>query len=143
MPSGSERDLRGLSGLDDRRLAEMFHRRGNDPRCLDALNVELKHRQGDAAVDLHFQVAKARRALVRLAVGQSDPAYDWLRSFLARRRLLRPDARPLYRYRMADSEYEHAKMILRRLAVPAVWSSRTIAPGRCSLRIAPSGSAAN
>jgi hypothetical protein len=28
----------------------------------------------------------------------------------------RPDERPLYRYRMADSEYEQAKKILRRLA---------------------------
>ena len=115
MPSGSETDLRGLSGLDDERLAEIFRQRGNDPRCLDALNAELKHRQGDTALDLHFQVAKARRALGHLAVGQSDQTSDWLRSFLAKRRLLRPDERPLYRYRMADGEYENAKIILRRL----------------------------
>jgi hypothetical protein len=115
MGSGSERDITDLSCLDDRRLAEMFHRRGNDPQFLEALNVELKHRDGDAAVDLHIQVVMARRALVRRAARQLDPAHDWLRAFLARRKLAHPDARPLYRYRMADSEYEQVKGILRRL----------------------------
>ncbi|QGM99985.1 STY4851/ECs_5259 family protein [Methylocystis parvus] len=124
MGSASERELRDLSRLDDGRLAEMFKERGNDPQFLDALNEELKQRDSDAAIDLQIRVVMTRRALVRTptstetrrAAPQSDPVRDWLREFLGARKLMRPDERPLYRYRMADSEYEQAKKILRHLA---------------------------
>jgi uncharacterized protein YecE (DUF72 family) len=116
MGGGSERDLTNLSHLDDGRLAEMFQQRGNDPRFLDALNAELKHRNSDAANDLHIRVVMARRAVLRRAARQSNPVYDWLRAFLDTRKLRRPDKRPLYRYRMADSEFDEAKRILQQLA---------------------------
>ncbi|WP_287206820.1 STY4851/ECs_5259 family protein [Mesorhizobium sp.] len=62
----------------------------------------------------------ARRALVRTStsadIRPSGPVRDWLRKFLGARKLTHPDERPLYRYRMADSEYEQAKKILRQLA---------------------------
>ena len=124
MGSTSERELRDLSRLDDGRLAEMFQQRGNDPQFLDALNEELKQRNSDAAIDLQIRVVTARRALVRTSISretrragpQSDPVRDWLREFLGARKLMQPDKRPLYRYRMADSEYEQAKKILRYLS---------------------------
>jgi len=124
MGSTSERELRDLSRLDDGRLAELFQQRGNDPQFLDALNEELKQRDSDAAIELQIRVVTARRALVRTSTSgetrrvapQSDPVRDWLREFLGARKLMHPDKRPLYRYRMADNEYEHAKKILRYLA---------------------------
>jgi len=105
------------------RLAEMFQRRGNDLSFLNALNEELKQRNSDAANDLHVRVVMARRALVRAqpstgslrAAPPSEPVHDWLCGFLGARKLARPDGRPIYRYRMEDSEYEQAKKILRRL----------------------------
>jgi hypothetical protein len=45
-----------------------------------------------------------------------EPVQRWLLAFLGARKLARPDQRPLYRYRMADSEYEQAKKILPYLA---------------------------
>jgi hypothetical protein len=127
----SERDLTNLSCLDDGQLAELFQQGGDDPRFLDALIVELKHRGGDAAIELRIRVV-ARRALVRSqasaqprrAARPSEPVYDWLRAFLGARELPRPDERPLYRYRMEDSEYEQAKKILRHL----VGAGRLIQP---------------
>jgi len=127
----SEGELGALSRLDDGRLAEMFQQRGDDPQLLDALNAELKQRDSDAAFDLHMRVVMARRALVRSqtsaeprrAAPPSESVHDWLHAFLGVRKLTRPDERPLYRYRMADSEYEQAKEILRRLG-----ASRLVAP---------------
>jgi hypothetical protein len=110
-----EEELRALSRLDDGRLAELFQERRDDPQFLDALSAELRRRDSDAALDLHMSVVIARRALVRSQT-PSEPAHDWLRAFLGERKLTRPDQRPLYRYRMADSEYEQAKTILRCLA---------------------------
>jgi hypothetical protein len=132
-----ETELRDLSRLDDGRLAEMFQQRG--------LNAELKQRDSDAAFDLHMSVVMARRALVRSqtsagprrVASPSEPVHDWLHAFLGARKLTRPDERPLYRYRMADSEYEQAKEILRRLGASL---RRTNAQALCSLRIARSGS---
>jgi hypothetical protein len=120
----SEGELGDLSRLDDERLAEMFQQRGDDPQFLESLNAELKRRNSDVAFDLHLRVVVARRALVRsqtpveprLAAPPSQTAHDWLHAFLGARRLARPDQRPLYRYRMEDSEYEQAKKILRGLA---------------------------
>jgi hypothetical protein len=128
-----ETELRDLSRLDDGRLAEMFQQRGDDPQFLEALNAELKQRDSDAAFDLHMSVVMARRALVRSqtsagprrAASPSEPVHDWLHAFLGARKLTRPDERPLYRYRMADSEYEQAKEILRRLG-----ASRLFAPDK-------------
>lgn len=119
-----EEELRDLSRLDDGRLAELFQQRRDDPQFLDTLNAELKHRDSDAAFDLLLSVVMARRALARLqasvgprrAAPPSEPIHDWLHAFLGARKLTRPDERPLYRYRMADSEYEQAKEILRCLA---------------------------
>ncbi|MGL4964043.1 MAG: STY4851/ECs_5259 family protein [Inquilinus sp.] len=120
----SEREFRDLSLLDEGRLAEMFQRSGNDLSFLNALNEELKQRNSDAANDLHIRVMMARRALVRAqppaeprhAASPSESVHDWLHALLGKRKLTRPDERPLYRYRLADSEYEQAKRILRRLA---------------------------
>src|SRR5580704_2280410 len=116
-----ERELRDLSRLDDGRLAEMFQQRGDDPQFLDALNAELKQRDSDASFDLHMRVVMARRALLRSQTSagprrpapQSEPVHDWLHAFLGARKVAGPDERPLYRYRMEDSEYEQAKKILR------------------------------
>lgn len=113
-----------LSLLEEGRLAEMFQQRGNDLTFLAALNEELKRRNSDAANDLHVKVLMARRALMRAlpstepqrATPPSKSAVDWLHAFLGARKLTRPDLRPLHRYRMADSEYEQAKRILRHLA---------------------------
>ncbi|MCK1472841.1 STY4851/ECs_5259 family protein [Bradyrhizobium sp. CW10] len=118
-----EEEFNGLSRLDDGQLAEMFQQRRDDPLFLDALNEALKQRDSDEAIDLQIEVVKARRAVPRPAMAgessvgqQSSPISDWLRGFLTARNLMRPDGRPLYRYRMADAEYEQAKTILRRLA---------------------------
>ena len=124
MGNTAEREFKDLSRLDDRRLTEMFQQSGDDLQFLDALNAELKQRDSDAAIDLHMKVVMARRALVRAqappaprrAAPPSEPVHDWLNIFLGARKLTRPDARPLYRYRMEDSEYEQAKKVLRRLA---------------------------
>src|SRR5262245_49553518 len=101
-----------LSSLDDWRLAEVFRERRDDPAFLNALNEELKRRHSDVAVDLHIEVAKARLALARAATprvattGPQPPSvfreWDWLRAFLDRRSLTRPDGRAFHRYRMAD-----------------------------------------
>ena len=50
------------------------------------------------------------------AAPPSKTAEDWQHTFLGARNLSHPDQRPLYRYRMADSEYEQVKKMLRRLA---------------------------
>jgi hypothetical protein len=91
---------------------------------LDALNEELKRRNNEAANDLHIQVVMARRTVVRAlppaeprrAAPPAEDVQAWQDAFLRARKLTRPDRRPLYRYRMADGEYEQAKNILRRLA---------------------------
>jgi hypothetical protein len=132
----SQGELRDLSRLDDGRLAEMFLHRGDDLQFLDALSAELKQRDTDAAFDLHLRVVMARRALLRsqslagprCTAPQSEPVNDWLHSFLGERKLTRPDERPLYRYRMADSEYEQAKKTLRRVA----GAGRLVQPDECA-----------
>lgn len=113
-----------LSLLDEGKLVEMFQQRGNDLTFLDVLNEELKHRNNEAANDLHIMVVMARRVLVRAqpaaeprrAAPPPETVHDWLHAFLRTRKLARPDGQPLYRYRMEDSEYEQAKKMLRRLA---------------------------
>lgn len=103
--SASEREFGDLSLLDERRLAEMFQRKGNDLAFLDALNEELKRRNSEAANDLHIKVVMARRALVRTlasaeprrAAPPSDEVQQWQHAFLGARKLTRPDKRPLYR----------------------------------------------
>ncbi|MBK9081154.1 MAG: hypothetical protein IPL88_03265 [Rhizobiales bacterium] len=123
MGSMSDRKFGDLSLLEEERLAELFQQRGSDLPFLDALNEELKQRNSDAANVLHIKVITTRRALVRSlstatarsAAQPSESVHDWLQAFLGARKLPRPDGRPLYRYRMADGEYEHAKKILRRL----------------------------
>lgn len=122
--SGSDRQIGDLSLLDDRQLAEMFQRKGNNLAFLDALNDELKRRNTEAANDLHIKVVMARRALMRTmpsaeprrTAPPADTIQQWQHAFFSARKLTRPDQRPLYRYRMADSEYEQAKSILRRVA---------------------------
>lgn len=124
MGSTPERESRDLSLLNDGQLAGMFQRRSDDRAFLDALNEELKQRNSDTANDLHMKVVMARRALARTQPSahprQAAPPpaspHGWLHAFLGARRLPRPDGRPFYRYRMADSEYERAKTILRHLA---------------------------
>jgi hypothetical protein len=139
-----ETELRDLSRLDDGRLAEMFQQRGDDPQFLEALNAELKQRDSDAAFDLHMSVVMARRALVRSqtsagprrAAPPSEPVHDWLHAFLGARKLTRPDERPLYRYRMADSEYEQAREILRHLGASRPTSGACNVGLRCSSALA-------
>jgi hypothetical protein len=115
-----------MSRLDDARLAEVFRQGSDDPEVLDALNGELKLRHSDAAFDLHLKVVTARRALGRSQTSaeprrmSSEPVLHWLNAFLGARKLTRSDERPLYRYRMTDSEYEEAKKTLRQVAGPAV-----------------------
>ncbi len=117
-------ELGNLSRLDDKQLAKMFRQNGNDQQLLDALNEELKLRDSDEALDLQIEVVKARRTLAHAAKSgetiarplQSGPVRDWLRTFFAARGMARPDGRALYRYKMADGEYEQAKKILRHLA---------------------------
>lgn len=124
MVSTSERKFTDLSLLDEAQLAEMFQQKGNDLTFLDALNEELKHRNSDAANDLHIKVAMSRRVLAwaqqtaerRRAAPPPEPLSDWLHTFLRARNLACPDGRPFYRYCMEDSEYEQAKKMLRRLA---------------------------
>src|SRR6266404_9888700 len=116
MAATLEEEFSDLSRLDDGRLAEIFQQRRDDPQFLDALNEELKQRDSDEALDLQMEVVKARRAVPRAAMPskvvlrprQSGPVRDWLRAFLNGRSLVWPDGRPLYRYRMADGEYEQA-----------------------------------
>jgi hypothetical protein len=123
MGSGSESDLTNLSCLDDGQLAELFQQGCDDSQLLDALIIELKHRGGDAAIELRIRVV-ARRAFLRSkastqcrrAARPSEPVNEWLQDFLCARKLPRPDERPLYRYRMTDGEYEQAKEILGHLA---------------------------
>ncbi len=113
-----------LCRLTDRELAEIFHQRGRDPEFLESLSVELKARDSDEALDLHFKVVTARRALrllpttagSRPEASQLTQLQSWLRTFFSGRDLARADGRPLYRYRMTDSEYEEARKILRHLA---------------------------
>ena len=121
--SASETEFGDLSILDERRLSEMFQGRSEDITFLDALNEELKRRNNDATNDLRIKVFMTRRALVRAlspaesrrAAPPSGSVKDWLHALLAARKLTRPDQRPLYRYRMTDSEYEQAKKMLRRV----------------------------
>jgi len=136
MGSASQGQFRDLSLLDVGRLTELFQRRGNDLTFLDALNEELKHRNSEAANDLHIKVILARRALVRAqpsaeprrAVLAPEPFHGWLHAFLRARNLARPDGRPFYRYRMEDGEYEQAKKMLRRLAA----AGRLLKPDSCA-----------
>ena len=101
MVGTSEGEFGDLSRLGDERLAEIFSQRRDDPQFLDALNEELKKRNSDEAVDLHIEVVKARRAFARAAMPrvavvrppQSGPVRNWLRTFLDRRSLTRPDGR--------------------------------------------------
>lgn len=102
----------------------MFRERRDDLSFLDVLNEELKQRDSDEALDLQIQVVTARRTLTRVAAparaavrpAATGPVRAWLRAFLQRRRLARPDGRAFYRYRMEDDEFEQAKIILRFLA---------------------------
>lgn len=121
-----------LSRLDDGQLGEIFEQRRHNPDFLEALNRELNQRESDEALDLQIEVVKARRAFARSAdptardtkPQRSGPVRDWLRTFLSARGIQRPNSRPLYRYRMTDSEFVQAQEILRylasrgRLAVP-------------------------
>ena len=124
MGSISDKELDDLSRLEDGQLAEIFQQKRDDPQFLDALNEELKKRASDEAVDLHIEVAKARRAFTRATMSgktatgflPSGPVRGWLSAFLQRRHLTRPDGRALYRYRMEDAEYDQAKEILHFLA---------------------------
>lgn len=124
MGSASEREFADLSLLDEGRLAEMFQRRRDDRTFLQVLDKELRQRASKAAHDLRIKVVAAHLVLMRAqptvepqrAAPQPVSINDWLRAFLGARKLTRPDQRPLYRYRMADSEYEQAKKILQRLA---------------------------
>jgi hypothetical protein len=110
-----------LAGLTDRQLAELFRERGLEATVLDALNEELKKRYSDEALDLHLEVVARRKSMQltsRPAVRpqKTGPVREWVRGMLTRRGLLRPDGRPLYRYRLTDAEYEDAKQVLGQLA---------------------------
>lgn len=112
-----------LSRLPDEQLCEIFEQRRHDAQFLDELNRELNKRESDEALELQFEVVRARRAFTRVAQAkaeerprQSGPVRDWLRGFLSARNTLRPDSRPLYRYRMTDHEFGRVNEILRYLA---------------------------
>jgi hypothetical protein len=117
MTASSKREFSDLSCLDDARLAAVFEEQHNDPAFLEALNEELKQRHSDEALNLQIKVVAIRRAFARRATPiehtarppHSGDVRDWLSAFFAARNMPRPDGRALYRYRMADSEYEQAK----------------------------------
>jgi hypothetical protein len=117
--------VKELSHLGDGELSELFQQGRSDLRLLDVLNEELKHRDSDEALDLQFEVLRARRILVPPAgpgetttapLSRSISVHDWLRAFLGSRGLVRPNGQAFYRYRMADTEYKQAKLVLRQLA---------------------------
>ena len=124
MQNSWESECRDLSLLTEERLAEIFQRRRDDRTFLQVLDKELRQRTSKAAHDLRIKVMAARLALMRAqpatetprAEPHPPPINDWLHAFLGARQLTRPDQRPLYRYRMADSEYEQAKKTLQRMA---------------------------
>jgi hypothetical protein len=119
-----EGEFSGLSRLDDGQLAEMYQQRRDNLEFLDSLNEELKHRDSDEALDLQIEVVKARRSLVSAtqaaeataAPSQSSSVDNWLGAFVGARGVACPDGRAFYRYRTTDSEYGHAKLVLRQLA---------------------------
>lgn len=112
-----------LSQIGDERLAELFRQRCNDSAFLDALNEELKDRTSDAACELHLEVVQRRRIVGRPTAPSPaapprriDLPGDWLRALLMRHRLGQPDGRPLFRYRMTDTEYDGVTRALEALA---------------------------
>lgn len=112
-----------LSCLPDRQLVELFQQHRHDVQFLEVLNQELKNRTSDDALDLQIEVVTLRRA-ARTSENAaaspkppaSGPVRDWLRAYLGARGFPRPNGEPLYRYRMADAEYDQAKGILHELA---------------------------
>ena len=115
-----------LPHADIRLLTELFTNRRNDLQFLEALNSELKRREGSEARKLQWRVAAAKQALTRAAeeVNAKRPVmqaatmnhHAWISSFLSNRRLQQPDAQPLHCYRVSDREYQSLKTILQRLS---------------------------
>lgn len=113
-----------MSQLSDQQLFEIYEQNRLSESILQALNEELKTRDSDAALDLHVEVARARRALARMAAVNRDaaahapagPVRGWLRDFFAARAMARPDGRPLFRYRMTDAEFDRANDVVLGLA---------------------------
>ena len=110
-----------LAALTDEALVSLFRERGTERAILEALNEELRGRDTDEAIELHLKVAAARRGLQSAVAApaapmRTGPVRDWVRQFLLQRRLSVPDGRPIYRYRMADAEFDEAKGVLKVLA---------------------------
>gem|GEM_PF-1573520 len=117
-----------FAALTDEQLGSVFQKSFADRAILDALNEELKRRSSDFACDLHISVVTALRAARRAAssgppsapvaqpVKKAGPIREWLRGLRDARNLVRPDGRPLYRYRITDHEFQHARRILGQVA---------------------------
>ncbi|MDE4593042.1 STY4851/ECs_5259 family protein [Sinorhizobium meliloti] len=108
-----------LNSLDDDSLRKEFERSYHHLWALEQLNDILKKRYSDAAIDLQLLVVKRLRELRNVpsaASTPSDPASAWTTAFLSRRNLKAPDGQPFHRYRMTDTEFSEAGVVLRGLA---------------------------
>lgn len=108
-----------LNSLDDNSLRREFERSYHHLRALEQLNDVLKKRHSDAAIELQFLVVKRLRELRNMpstASSPGDPASSWTTAFLSRRNLKAPNGQPFHRYRMTDTEFSEAGVVLRGLA---------------------------
>lgn len=105
----------GAVGLGRASISELratFERHPLDVATLEVLNAELKRRSSDEALDLHGEVAMALVAARKVQpANHQHPA----QSVLSSRGLSRPDERPLYRYRLATTEWERLRHHLHQL----------------------------
>jgi len=124
--SVSTSHLGELGGLSTADLKLLFLRGQNDIQLLRQLNEELKTRASDADTDLQINVVMRLRILQRENTGigltvatdpqiRRGPVRAWLAEFFQNRGIERPDARPLFRYRLTDLEFDKAGKLLREL----------------------------
>jgi len=115
-----------LAGLPTAELKSLFSRLQNDIQLLRQLNEELKKRDSDEATDLQIHVVMRIRALQGQNTGRDQivvparhmpegPVRAWLAEFFQRRGIKGPDARPLFRYRLTDLEFDKSGTLLREL----------------------------
>jgi hypothetical protein len=115
-----------LSGLSTAELNSLFQGAQSDIQLLRQLNEELKKRACDEATDLQIDVVMRLRILQKVNTGSpqavvpprhipKDAVRAWLAELFQSRGLNEPDARPLFRYRLTDLEFDNAGELLRDL----------------------------
>jgi hypothetical protein len=115
----STSQLRELSGLSTAELKSVFQRAQSDIQLLRRLNEELKTRVCDEATDLQIDVVMRLRILQKENTGSGrtvvptrhvpkDAVRAWLAELFQSRGINGPDARPLFRYRLTDLEFDNA-----------------------------------